>query len=183
MSKTIFSFIRFCLKHISKFVPNFMHAVYYYVIVDVVTIDIIRWLWFVWMHSMHNTCTYLHIYTAVIHPISVKLNTCHSETLQNISKCKPWFLRSGSTVQNTIMLDLTYLIINLTILNFKYFSNCYAFRLHLLHFQLCVTPIQSSLFQSCPRVTFLGPDPTRRNFDPTRPEIADPTRAPTRPYM
>ena len=29
------------------------------------------------------------------------------------------------------------------------------------------------VYQSCPRVTFLGPDPTQRNVDPTRP---DPTR-------
>ena len=40
--------------------------------------------------------------------------------------------------------------------------------------------------QSCPRVTFLGPDPTRpdptrRNVDPTRPAIADKMSDPTRP--
>ena len=35
--------------------------------------------------------------------------------------------------------------------------------------------------QSCPRVTFLGPDPTRRNVDPTRPAIADTNSDPTRP--
>ena len=40
--------------------------------------------------------------------------------------------------------------------------------------------------QSCPRVTFLGLDPTRRNVDPTQPAIADkksdPTRPATRPF-
>ena len=35
--------------------------------------------------------------------------------------------------------------------------------------------------QSCPRATFLGPDPTRQNVDPTRPAIADPKSDPTRP--
>ena len=30
-------------------------------------------------------------------------------------------------------------------------------------------------------VTFLGPDPTRRNVDPTRPAIADKKSDPTRP--
>ena len=38
-----------------------------------------------------------------------------------------------------------------------------------------------SLTQSCPRVTFLGPDPTRQNVDPTRPAIADQKSDPTRP--
>ena len=35
--------------------------------------------------------------------------------------------------------------------------------------------------QSCPQVTFLGPDPTRRNVDSTRPAIADKKSDPTRP--
>ena len=35
--------------------------------------------------------------------------------------------------------------------------------------------------QSCPRVTFLGPDPTRRNVDPTRPDPRLPTKNLTRP--
>ena len=35
--------------------------------------------------------------------------------------------------------------------------------------------------QSCPRVTFLGPDSTRQNVDPTRPAIADQKSYPTRP--
>ena len=35
--------------------------------------------------------------------------------------------------------------------------------------------------QSCPRVTFLGPDPTRRNVDPTRPATADKKSDQTRP--
>ena len=33
----------------------------------------------------------------------------------------------------------------------------------------------------CPRVTFLGPDPTRRNVDPTRPDPRLPTKSLTRP--
>ena len=46
-------------------------------------------------------------------------------------------------------------------------------------------------FQSCPRVPFLGPDPTRRNLDPTRPDPTrdcwqkvwpDPTRSAVRPF-
>ena len=37
------------------------------------------------------------------------------------------------------------------------------------------------LDQSCPRVTFFEPDPTRRNVDPTRPAIADKKSDPTRP--
>ena len=39
----------------------------------------------------------------------------------------------------------------------------------------------SNLTQSCPRVTFLGPDPTRRNVDPTRPDPRLPTKSLTRP--
>ena len=35
-----------------------------------------------------------------------------------------------------------------------------------------------TLYLSCPRVTFLGPDPTRRNvIDPTRPESTRPDPA------
>ena len=37
------------------------------------------------------------------------------------------------------------------------------------------------LTQSCPRVTFLGPDPTRRYVDPTRPAKIRQNRDPTRP--
>ena len=37
--------------------------------------------------------------------------------------------------------------------------------------------------QSCPRVTFLGPDSTRRNVDPTRLAIADKKSDPTRPGL
>ena len=37
------------------------------------------------------------------------------------------------------------------------------------------------LAQSCPRVTFLGPDPTRRNVDPTRPDPRSLTKSLTRP--
>ena len=35
--------------------------------------------------------------------------------------------------------------------------------------------------QSCPRATFLGPDPTRRRLDPTRPAITHKKSDPTRP--
>ena len=46
-------------------------------------------------------------------------------------------------------------------------------------------PPEIQMTQSCPRVTFLGPDPTRRNVDPTRPAIAnnksDPTRSDPQP--
>ena len=34
--------------------------------------------------------------------------------------------------------------------------------------------------QSYPRFTYLGPDPTRRDVDPTRPAIADNKSDPTR---
>ena len=37
------------------------------------------------------------------------------------------------------------------------------------------------MYQSCPRVTFLGPEPTRRNIDPTRLTIADKKFDPTCP--
>ena len=40
---------------------------------------------------------------------------------------------------------------------------------------------QSVPRQSCPRVTFLGPDPTRRNVDPTRPDPRLPSIGLTRP--
>ena len=54
----------------------------------------------------------------------------------------------------------------------------------------CVVWSMHDAAQSCPRVTFLGPDPTRRNLDPTRPDPRlqtksltrpDPTRGPTLP--
>ena len=57
---------------------------------------------------------------------------------------------------------------------------------------LCFQKYNSSLLQSCPRVTFLGPDPTRRDPakswpDPThdcRQKVwPDPTRGPTHPHM
>ena len=43
--------------------------------------------------------------------------------------------------------------------------------------------VRRTVFQSCPRVTFLGPDPTRRNVDPTRPDPRLPTKSLTRPDL
>ena len=104
----------------------------------------------------------IHIWVSYILTTSQRLETLSALNSVNIS---------GTTVSLTTQIKLRG--VSISLLPYFLSSHTATQPHHICYLSFKVL----SSKQSCPRVTFLGPDPTRRNFDPTKSVTrSDPTR-------